>query len=186
MDSGTEHYRRYCAGEESGLAAIIREYKDGLIFYLYGIVGDIHTAEDLAEDTFVLLGVKKPRNRETASFKTWLYTIGRNRALDWLRRRRREALPAEGLPSAELPDDAAQLEQTYLQQEEKRLLHRAMGRLSSDHRQVLWLLYFEDMSAKQAAQVMGKSVHGIETLAYRARLALKTQMKTEGFSDENQ
>ena len=185
MDSGAEQYRRYCAGEESGLAAIIREYKDGLIFYLYGIVGDIHIAEDLAEDTFVLLGVKKPRNRETASFKTWLYTIARNRALDWLRRRRRTALPPEEL-LPELPDDAIQLEQDYFRQEEKKQLHRAMGRLSPDYRQVLWLLYFEDMSAKQAAQVMGKSVHGVETLAYRARLALKAQMETEGLSDEDQ
>ena len=38
------------------MVEIIKEYKDGLIFYLNSIVGNIHTAEELAEDTFVLLG----------------------------------------------------------------------------------------------------------------------------------
>lgn len=59
MDSGTFNYRRFRdGGDENGLVEIIKEYKDGLIFYLNSIVGNIHTAEELAEDTFVLLGTK--------------------------------------------------------------------------------------------------------------------------------
>ena len=60
MDRGTESYRRFLAGEEDGLVEIIRDYKDGLILYLNSFVNNIHTAEDLAEDTFVRLAVKKP------------------------------------------------------------------------------------------------------------------------------
>ena len=70
MDSGTFNYRRFRdGGDENGLVEIIKEYKDGLIFYLNSIVGNIHTAEELAEDTFVLLGTKKPRDKGTGSFK---------------------------------------------------------------------------------------------------------------------
>ena len=75
---------------KNGLVEMTREYKDGLIFYLNSIVGNIHTAEELAEDTFVLLGTKKPRDKGIGSFKTWLYTIGRNIAIDSLRHKRRE------------------------------------------------------------------------------------------------
>ena len=62
MDNGASSYRRFRDdGDESGLVEIIRDYKDGLILYLNSFVGNIHTAEELAEDTFVLLGIKKRR-----------------------------------------------------------------------------------------------------------------------------
>ena len=71
MDNGASSYRRFREnGDESGLVEIIRDYKDGLIFYLTGIVGDIHEAEDLVQDTFVLLGTKKPKDKGKGSFKT--------------------------------------------------------------------------------------------------------------------
>ena len=90
MDNGASSYRRFRdEGDESGLAEIIRDYRDGLIFYLNGFVNNIQVAEELAEDTFVLLGTKKPKDKGIGSFKTWLYTIGRNIALNYLKRRAR-------------------------------------------------------------------------------------------------
>lgn len=59
MDNGASSYRRFRDnGDESGLVEIIRDYKDGLILYLTSIVGNIQTAEELAEDTFVPLSIK--------------------------------------------------------------------------------------------------------------------------------
>ena len=59
MDNGASSYRRFRDnGDERGLDAIIMEYKDGLMLYLTSIVGNIQTAEELTEDTFVLLGTK--------------------------------------------------------------------------------------------------------------------------------
>ena len=63
MDNGAKSYRRFREeGDENGLVEIIRDYKDGLIFYLNSFVGNIHLAEELAEDTFVMLA---QRNRMT-------------------------------------------------------------------------------------------------------------------------
>ena len=71
MDNGASSYRRFRdKGDQNGLAEIIRDYADGLILYLNSIVGNIHTAEDLAEDTFVLLGTKKPKDKGKGSFQT--------------------------------------------------------------------------------------------------------------------
>ena len=81
MDNGASSYRRFLEGDDSGLVEIIRDYKDGLIFYLNSLVNNLHIAEELAEDTFVRLGTKKPRDKRKSSFKTWLYTIGRNLVL---------------------------------------------------------------------------------------------------------
>ena len=181
MDNGASSYRRFRDdGDESGLVELIRDYKDGLILYLNSFVGNIHTAEELAEDTFVLLGIKKPKDKGKGSFRTWLYTIGRNVAIDYLRRnaRRTEISIDE---CSELVSEEQNLELSYIQEERKITVHRAMRKLKSEYRQILWLIYFEDFSNKEAAAVMKKSVHNVETLVYRARKSLKSQLEMEGF-----
>ena len=60
-----------------------------------------------------------------------------------------------------------------------------MGRLKPEYRQTLWLLYFDEMIGKEAAAVMRKSVHAVETLAYRARLALRRELEKEGIAHED-
>ena len=184
MDNGASSYRRFREnGDENGLAEIIREYRDGLIFYLSGFVNNFHTAEELAEETFVILGTKKPRDKGNSSFKTWLYTIGRNTALNYLKKNSR-VIEISVYECAELQSDEESLEENYIREEKKIFLHRAISKLKPEYRQVLWLTYFEEFSNKQTASVMRKSVHNIETLVYRARKALKTQLEMEGFEYE--
>ena len=181
MDNGASSYRRFRDdGDESGLVEIIRDHKDGLILYLNSFVGNIHTAEELAEDTFVLLGIKKPRDKGKGSFRTWLYTIGRNVAIDYLRRNSKRAEISID-ECSELVSEVQDLELSYIQEERKITVHRAMRKLKSEYRQILWLIYFEDFSNKEAAAVMKKSVHNVETLVYRARKSLKSQLEMEGF-----
>ena len=181
MDNGASSYRRFREdGDESGLVEIIRDYKDGLILYLNSFVGNIHTAEELAEDTFVLLGIKKPKDKGKGSFKTWLYTIGRNVAIDYLRQNsKRINVSIDDCP--ELVSEEQNLELSFIKEERKITVHRALGKLKSEYRQVLWLVYFENFNIKQVAAVMKKSAHNIETLVYRARKALKSQLELEGF-----
>ncbi len=184
MDNGASSYRRFRdEGDENGLAEIIRQYRDGLIYYIFSIVGDIHAAEELCEDVFVLLGTKKPRDKGTGSFKTWLYTIGRNRALNYLKRHRHTAsISIEEL--SEFSDERYSPERTVLIEEQQISLHDAMNRLKPEYRQILWLYYFEGFSLQDAAAVMKKSVHSTETLIYRARKSLKSQLEMEDFHYE--
>ena len=180
MERGTQSYERFLAGDESGLAEIIQDYSDGLILYLNSFVNQISTAELLAEDTFVRLAVKKPRDRGKGSFRTWLYAIGRNIAIDHLRRQNRhKTVSLED--AAQWQDEQQAIEAAYIREESRIRVHRAMEALKPEYRQVLWLVYFEGFSCREAAGVMGKSVHAAETLAYRARLALKALLEQEGF-----
>ncbi|MBO5571602.1 MAG: RNA polymerase sigma factor [Ruminococcus sp.] len=184
MDNGAGSYRRFRdEGDEDGLAEIIRDYSDGLILYINSIVGNIHTAEDIAEDTFVLLGTKKPKNKEKASFRTWLYTIGRNKAIDYLRRNSKRSEVSIDSVTETISDEEC-IESSYLREERKIAVHQAMSKLKAEYRQVLWLIYFEGFTNREAAAVMGKSVHNIETLVCRARKSLKSQLEMEGFEYE--
>ena len=181
MDHKLDSYQRFLSGYESALCEIIAAYKDGLILYLNGFVGDLVTAEELAEETFVKLVLKRPHFAKSASFKTWLYTIARNTAIDYLRRNKRESVPLEECPHLADEED---LERSYIHQEEKLLMHKCMKQLKPEYRQVLWLSYFEGFSYQQIGRVMKKTTHGVETLAYRARVALKNLMIKEGYNYE--
>ena len=182
MDNGESSYRRVLSGDDEGLVELIRDYKDGLIFFLNGFTRDIVTAEELCEDTFVKLAVKKPAFDGRASFKTFLYSIARNTALDW-KKTHKQHISIDDV--GEFDSGVRSLEEEYLREEQKIAVHRALDKLKPDYRQVLWLTYFEELSNKETAAVMKKSVHSIETLVYRARNALRKQLEQEGFVYEN-
>lgn len=184
MDHGADSYRRFRDdGDESGLDELIRTYRDGLMLYLASLTGNMQTAEELTEDTFALLGIRKPRFKEKSTFKTWLYAIGRHVAADYLRKQARHIrISAEELPEQAGAADA--VEAAYLRKEQQITLHRAMKKLNPAYRQVLWLVYFDGFSNKEAAGIMNKSVRSTESMLYRARRALKAQLESEGFHYE--
>lgn len=184
MDRGTNSYLRFLSGDDSGLVEIVTEYKDGLIFYLNSFVGDMHIAEELAEDTFVRLFTKRPQDKRKGTFKTWLYTIGRNVAINYLRHSSaKETLLIEEYDNLYNGEEDPQL--VFLKEERKITVHRALEKLKSEYRQILWLIYFEEFTCKQAAKIMKKSVHNTEMLASRARQALKAQLNKEGITYED-
>ncbi len=184
MDNGAESYRRFLQGDDNAFVEIIRDYKDGIILYLNGFVNNILTAEELTEDVFFKLITKKPKFNGKSSFKTWLFAIGRNTAVDYLRRNsKQKELSAEEV--REIEDERLSIEQSYIKQERLLLIHRALEKLKPEYKQVLWLVYFEDFSQKETAKIMRKSVHSIETLVYRARLALKAELEKGGFIYED-
>ena len=179
MDNGASSYRRFLAGDDEGLHEIICAYRAGLILYLNSFVQDIHTAEDLTEDTFAELAIKTPKFSEKSTFKTWLYAIGRNITAKYLRKHAR--LSIVPLESQEHLADAESIEGSYIKSEQKRAVHKALHRLKPDYRQVLYLSYFEGFSNAEAAAIMRKTTRQIESLLYNAKKALRTELERGGF-----
>ena len=70
VDNGASSYRRFLEGDDNGITEIVTEYKDGLILYLNSYVNNISIAEELMEDTFFKLIIKKPMFFNRYSFKT--------------------------------------------------------------------------------------------------------------------
>ena len=184
MDDAAILYRRYLEGENDALEELVKMYNDSLIFYVNGFVNNISVSEDIAADTFVELIVKKNRFKNDYMFKTWLFKIARNNAIDHLRKQsRRQAKPIEDLES-ELSDKET-LENAMIKDEQSRQLHNAMETMHNEYRNVLHLIYFEDMSYEAAAAVLGKNVKQIANLVYRAKQALKSILEKRGFIYEN-
>ena len=138
-----------------------------MILYLNSLTQNVYIAEELMEETFVKLLVIKPRFSARYSFKTWLYTIGRNTAIDYLRRSVRSvSMTAEEMQN--ILSEEESLEQSYIREEEKIVVHRAMNQLNANYRQVLYLMFFEDFSTEQIAAV--RSV--VPSALYTGRLCL--------------
>lgn len=183
MDTGADSYRRYRAGDDEGLVEIIREYRDGVVLFLDRYVNSIPLAEELAEETFFRLAVKKPLFAPRGTFKTWLYTIARNVALDALRRDRSLApLPPE---EAETARETASPEQAYLCEERKIAVRHALRQLNDAYAEALYLKYFEDMDNEAIAKVLHKTKRQVENLLYQAKRSLKDELQKEGITDED-
>ena len=180
MDNGACSYRRVLDGDDNAIAEIVGAYKDGLILYLNGYTRNIFVAEELAEDTFFRLMTKKPRFAGNSSFKSFLYAIGRNVAVDYIRRSGRlRTVPLEEAEYALREEQS--LEQTYIREEQKLELNRALAQLPDEYRQVLWLSFFEDFSNREIAAIMRKNERQVRNLLYRAKQSLKSILEKEEF-----
>lgn len=172
-------YKRFLDGDKEALREIIRDHQNGLVLYLNSYVRDLNTADELCSEVFVRLAMKKPDFRGGSSFKTFLYAIGRNIALEYLRRNKRsQTVPLDEL--LEFPDETDPAE-TFLDSERNETVYRALGKLKPEYAQALWLAYFEELSNKEIAAVMKKSLSAVKSILHRAKPALKEELEKEGF-----
>ena len=182
MDTGASSYRRFLDGDKNALIDIISEYREGLVLFLNNFTGDFCLAEETAEETFLKLYVDKPKFSGKSSFKTWLFTIGKNVTIDYIRKHSKlSEVPMDDLYSLA---DRENIEADYIKDEEKKQLLRALEKLNEDYRQVLYLTYFEGFSNTETAVIMKKNEKQIRNLLYRAKESLRNTMEREGFRYE--
>lgn len=178
MDTAASSYRRYLNGEEEAFDEIVKELFDNLVFFIDRYVQDTAAAEDIAIDAFTELVVHKHRYNFKVTLKTYLFMIGRSRALNFLKHRKR--LMETDLDQVQLSDDRQLLEERFICSERHRLLHAALAELPEQMRIAVHLVYFEGLSYEEAASVMKKSRKGIDNLLYRAKITLRTTLSKEG------
>ncbi len=183
MDTGARNYQRYLSGQDVGFVELITEYQQPLFQFLCGYVRDEGVAEELTEEVFFRIAVKKPHFRGASDFRTWLFSIGRNLALDHLRRQKRHTeIPfTDAEPLLSLYDSTVD---TYEQKERRRQLYDALAKLPAREREALHLTYFAGFSCAAVGEIVKKNRRGVENLLYRARKRLKAELEKGGFMYE--
>ena len=178
MDNGASSYRRFLDGDESAFEDIMKELFRGLVFFIDGFVHDTHAAEDIAIDTFSDLVVHRHRYNFKVTLKTYLYMVGRSRALDYIKHRK--VIEFTELSELQTVADDEVLEETVLKSEQKRRIHAALAKLPRDMREVVHLIYFDEMTYEEAAKVMRKNRKQVDNLLYRGKAALRNLLGKDG------
>lgn len=165
--------RRMAAGDERALAELHDRWARSVHAAVLRLVGDPEAAEEIVEATFWQAWQQASRYEPArGAVSTWLVTIGRSRALDLLRSRRRsrEDLFVSTRALADIPaptgDPALQAEA----HERRRFVRLALSDLPPEQRQVLELSYFAGLSQAEIADRTGLPLGTVKT---RSRLAIR-------------
>ena len=177
MDNGESSYRRFLDGDETAFGEILDMHSENLIFFINRYVNNISIAQELSEDVFVEILLHKKRYNFKTSLKTYLFTIGRNKAVSYVRRCARR--PEYAYDYIENEADRKNIEDEFLKKEQEKKLHIALKKLNEDYKTVLHLIFFEGLNNDEAAKVMKKSKKQIENLLYRAKQALRKELECE-------
>lgn len=179
MDNGASSYRRYLNGEERAFDEIMEALFDNLVFFIDRYVHDTHAAEDIAIDAFSDLVVNKHRYNFKVTLKTYLFMLGRSRALNYIKHRK--VIDFVELTEADnISAEQETLEEIILSDERKRIVNNALNSLTDDMRVVVHLIYFEDLSYDEAAKVMKKNRKQVDNLLYRAKKELRIILGKDG------
>lgn len=153
----------------------IEKYERMVYSICYKLTQNHHTAQDLAQDTFVsayLHAKDCPQDNE----KAWLARIAVNKAKDHLKSayKRRVALPGEDtLCKVEMPKEQQQLQTNIESNESKQTICAAIDSLREPYRRVAVLHLLEDISIKEVAEVLGRPRKTVQTQVYRAKMQLR-------------
>lgn len=178
---GESSYRRFLQEDPAALEELIRTYSDALVRYAYCYVKDSAAAEDIMEETFASALLRKKQLAHPEQLKAYLYKTARNRAIDHLRRHRRE-VPLCDVEHILVSPDA---ESTVIRGQRNAVLYARMQSLPAQYRVVLELSCFEDFSVEQICRIMGKRPKQVYNLLARAKIALRTLLEKEGFTRED-
>lgn len=177
MTDGNELFERYLDGDGTVFDEIVRLYRESLIFFVMRYVKSPSVAEDIAEDAFVELFIHKDRYNFSCSLKTYIYTIARNLAVNYIRRRK---FLTDEEPDIEMRSEEEALEERVIRTEREHALYRTLDKLPEDYRNALYLVYIEDMSYEDAGRVLKKNRKQIENLVFRGKSAAKKILEKEG------
>ncbi len=173
-------YQTVMANDPIILEELVYNYSDALTRYAYCLVRSSAVAEDLMEDAFAALLAKKLRFYSVEQARSWLYKCVHGKAVDYLRKHRRE-VPLSDVENVLVGSD---MEQSFLKKERNAAIFRSMQALPEQYRQVLFLSYFDGFSVPEICQILGKKPKQIYNLQARAKNALKEILLKEGIFDE--
>jgi RNA polymerase sigma-70 factor (ECF subfamily) len=135
------------------------------------MLGTRDEALEIVQDAFVRAWQALPQWQPEAQFRTWLFRIASNAALDALRRRRVVAFEPLGGTfevAADEPDPERRLEL----KQRVAALETSLAKLSAEHREILLLREVENMSYEEIGAVLGVSEGTVKSRLARARAAL--------------
>ena len=137
-------------GDRGAFSELVRAYHAAIINLVYRMCGDPALAEDAAQEAFIRAWQHLLTFKAGSNFRSWLYRIAVNAALDMLRREK----PAVDVESLELVSPAEGMEAGLEKQERRRFVRQAVLSLPEASRAVLVLREYEGLAYNEIAEVL--------------------------------
>ncbi len=160
-------------GDKRAYEALVRRHMTDAFMVAYGFVGNAEDARDLSQEAFIKAYLARGRFEEGRPFYPWLYRILRNHCLNFVQRGKKNlSIDAEEF-HREIPCPRPTALEDLETEERKRLVHAAIARLSDDHREIIVLKAFRDLSYREISDVLGVPIGTVMSRLFYARQALR-------------
>lgn len=161
-EADTEMLRAVLDGDGTAYRGLVEKYQGRVYSMVYGMIRNREDARDITQEAFVKAYKKLHTFRLESSFYTWLYRIAMNLAIDFTRKRKRQASAGfdENIASRDADGGIAEI---HHEESPRRLLERkqlyaqimdALEKLPPDQKQVILLRELEGLAYKEIAEVM--------------------------------
>ncbi|HEX8119232.1 MAG TPA: sigma-70 family RNA polymerase sigma factor [Pyrinomonadaceae bacterium] len=175
-------------GDDAAFAEIVRRYRNQITNYVYRMTNDYDLAVDLAQETFMRVYAAAERYQTSYAFSTYIYRIATNLAISELRRRKRRRLVSLStfFGESESPNDTCELDMpdkgplqdaTFVEDERRAAVARAIATLPEKYRAPLVLRDVEERSYEEIARILGMNEGTVKSRINRARGFLRDKLR---------
>ena len=176
-----ELVRAAAEGDQDAFAQLVALYEKRVYALALRTTGNQEDAADVAQEAFLAAWRGLPSFRGEAGFSTWLYRLASNAAIDQLRRNRRQREEAS-LDAGEMdtPDQSPGPQEAAEGSELQRAVADGLASLSEDHRRILLLREYQELSYEEIAGQLGVDLGTVKSRLSRARGALRKILLKSG------
>lgn len=169
----------YLAGDEESLEIVIKRYLKPIYGFIYKYAGNEADATDITQDVFLKMWRQLKKFDIKRSFKTWLFTIAKNTALDFFKKKK--AVPFSAFDDKEgnnvlantIVDPEPLPLEIFERQELGELLNSAMKKLPLAYQEVLSLHYYNQFTFQEIAETLSEPLNTVKSRHQRAVVKLK-------------
>jgi RNA polymerase sigma-70 factor (ECF subfamily) len=168
-------------GDREAFGLLVHRYRKPLINFIYRFTTNPEESEDLAHEVFIKAFQSAPKYEPKAAFSTWLYRIATNVTLNYLRDhkpRLSRSLDSdlegeEGAPRLEIRDTRALIDDQLMERERVIQIRQALASLPENQRLAVVLTKYQELSLKDAGEVLNCSETAVKSLIFRAYTTLR-------------
>jgi len=170
MKSDAQVVEDVLAGDPQAYAILVDRYQRAVRAAAARVLGDIHSAEDAAQNAFVKAYQKLGSLRNSSAFGAWILKIARTEAIS-IQRQKKVHLPLD------VRHDCPAAQNNGLLDEESRLLLNSVMNLPRQEQNVIMLRHFEGHDLRAIADITGRSVGTVSKQLSRAHARLHKQLR---------
>jgi RNA polymerase sigma-70 factor, ECF subfamily len=166
------------AGDRHAMRTLYARHHVRVYRFILRMTNDASLAEDIVSEAFIGAWRQAGGFKSKSQVSTWLLAIARNRTLSALSRRRDEQLDDDVANSVE--DPASDAETGMEIQDRDAIIRKCLSQLSSDHRQVIDLVYYHEKTVEEVADIIQVPRSTVKTRMFYARKCMAKLLTASG------